>query len=38
MSFKIFGSRKFLELFSEKRGESKSIPVQVWTDPAGSRR
>jgi hypothetical protein len=38
MAFKIVGSRKFLELFANKRGKSKSILLQVWTDPEGSRR
>jgi hypothetical protein len=38
MVFKTVGSRKFLELFSNKRRKSKAIPVQVWTDPEGSRR
>jgi hypothetical protein len=36
--FTIVGSRKFLELVSNKRGKRKTIPVQVWTDPEGSRR
>jgi hypothetical protein len=29
MTFKIAASRKFLELFSNKRGKRKAIPVQA---------
>jgi len=38
MAFKTVGTRKFLELFSNKRGKRKAIPLQVWTDPEGPRR
>jgi len=38
IAFKTVGSRICLELFSNKRGKRKAIPVQVWIDPEGSRK